>query len=83
MVENLVPNNPNHLKALLACYRIYDHIPMDPNKVLGIEYSILILACSIDDLGSVVLVSVSDDFAEGAFYGRIVGVDEVAVHILD
>jgi hypothetical protein len=83
VIQDLIPNDAAHLKALLACNRVYDHVAMDADEVLAVEYSILILASSIDDLHGKVLVPVADDFAKRIFNGRVVRIDKVAVHELD
>jgi len=83
MVENLIPDNAAHLEALLARHGVHNHVPMDANKVLAIQDRVFVLACGIDDLDGEVGVLVADHFGEGVFDGRVVGVDEVAVDILD
>jgi hypothetical protein len=83
VIQDLIPNDAAHLKALLAGNRVYDHVAMDADEVLAVEYSILILASSIDDLHGKVLVPVADDFAKRIFNGRVVRIDKVAVHELD
>ena len=83
MIQNLIPNNATHLKTLLALHRIHNHIAMDANKVLAIEYSILVLASRINDFQPVLLISISDHFAKGVFDRRVVRVDEVTVYELD
>lgn len=82
MIQNLVPYNPHHLPTLLTRDRIYNHVPMDPDEVLAVEYRVFILTRGVDDLDGEVLVAVADDFAEGVFDGGVVGVDEVAVDVL-
>ena len=82
VIQDLIANDSAHLEALLARYRVDDHIAMYTNEVLAVEYSILILASGINDLDREVLISISNDFAEGVLDGRVVGVDEVAVHKL-
>jgi hypothetical protein len=43
MIQNLISNNPHHLKTLLARHRINKHIPMNPNKMLRIQDTVFIL----------------------------------------
>lgn len=43
MVKDLVANDARHLKALLACDGIDDHVAMDSDKVLRVKNAILIL----------------------------------------
>jgi hypothetical protein len=83
MIKNLIPNDPAHLKTLLASHRVHDHIAMYANEVLAIEDRVLILAGRINNLYRKILVLVPNDFAERILDGRIVGVDEVAVDELD
>ena len=83
VVQNLVPDDAHHLKALLAADRVDDHVAVDADKVLGVEDAVLVLARGVDHLDGEVVVSVADDLAEGVFDGRVVRVDEVAVDVLD
>ena len=83
MIQDLIPDNPTHLKTLLACNRVNNHIAVYANKVLAVEYSILILASGIDHLDGEVLVPVSNDFTKRVFDRRVVGIDEVAIDVLD
>lgn len=83
MIKNLIPDDPTHLEALLAPYTIHDHVPMNANEVLVVQDRVLVLPRSVDDLGSVVLIAIPYHFAEGVLDGGIVGVDEVAVDVLD
>lgn len=83
MVENLVPYDPAHFKTLLAGHRVYDHVAMDPNKVLAVQNRVLVLAGRIDDLQPKVLVPISNHFAECVFDRGVVGIDEMAVDVLD
>lgn len=43
MVEDLFPDYSDHLEALLAADTIDDHIAVDSDEVLAVEYRILIL----------------------------------------
>ena len=83
MIENLVPYNPAHLKALLAPHRVYNHVPMYANEVFAVQNRVLVLARRINDLGREVLIPVANHFAEGVFDGGVVGVDEVTVDVLN
>lgn len=83
MIQNLLPYDPHHLEALLGRYRVDDHVAMYPNEVLAVEYSVLILSSSIDDLHGEVLISIANDFAESVFDCRVVRIDEVSVDVLD
>ena len=83
MVQDLIPNDAHHLEALLAADRVHNHVPMNADKVFRIENRVFILAGGVDDFDGKVLVLQTDDFAEGVFDGGVVGVDEVAVDVLD
>jgi hypothetical protein len=83
VIQNLIPNDAAHLKALLARNRVYDHIAMYSYEMLAVENSVLVLARSIYNLYCEVLVLISDNFAKGVLDGRVVGVDKVAVNELD
>ena len=83
MIQNLVPDDPAHLKTLFASHRVYDHIAMYSNEMLAIEDRVLVLAGRIDNLYSEILVLVPNDFAECILNGRVVGVDKVVVDKLD
>lgn len=47
VVQNLVADNARHLKALLACDRVDDHVAMNANEVFRVQDAILILVHSI------------------------------------
>jgi hypothetical protein len=83
MIQYLIPNDSTHLKTLLAGNRIHNHVAMNANEVLAIQDRVLVLPSRVDDLEGEVLVPVADDFAEGVFDGRVVGVDKVAIDELD
>ena len=83
VVQNLVPDDAHHLKALLAADRVDDHVAVDADKVLGVEDAVLVLSRGVDHLNGEVMVAVANDLAEGVFDGRVVRVDEVAVDVLD
>lgn len=83
MIEDLVPDNPHHFETLLARDRVDNHVPVNSNKVLVVENCVFVLASSVDDLHGKVLVPIPDDFAEGVLDGGVVGVDKVAIDILD
>jgi hypothetical protein len=83
VVQDLISDDPAHLEALLAGDRVDDHVAVDANEVLAVEDGVLVLAGGVDDLDGEVLVAVPDHFAEGVLDRGVVGVDEVAVDILD
>ena len=43
MIQNFIPQYPHHIERLLGSHRIDQHVPVDSNKVLAIQYTILIL----------------------------------------
>jgi len=51
--------------------------------MLAVQDSVFVLPRCVYDLGREVRVTVADDFGEGVFDGGVVGVDEVAVDVLD
>jgi hypothetical protein len=83
VVKDLVPDDADHLEALLAADRVDDHVAVDSDEVLGVEDAVLVLAGGVDHLDGEVVVAVADHFAEGVFDGRVVRVDKVAVDVLD
>lgn len=83
MIQDLVPDDPDHLEALLAADAVHDHVPMDADEVLAVQYAVLVLPGRVDDLHCEVMVPIPNDFAEGVLDGRVVGVYEVAVDVLD
>ena len=83
MIEDLIPDNADHLEALLASYAVDNHIPVDADEVFGVEYCVFVLSGGIDHLRRKVLVLVPNDFGEGVLNGGIVGVDKVSVDVLD
>ena len=83
MVQYLVSNDPTHLKALLARNRVHNHVTMYANKVLAIEYRVLVLTSRVDYLDREVLVPVPYNLAERVFDGRVIGIDEVTIDVLD
>ena len=83
MIQDLITNDSDHLKALLARHGVYNHITVYTNEMLAVEYSILILASSINDLHGKVLIPTSYNLAECVLNGRIIRVDEVTVNKLN
>lgn len=82
MVQDLISDDAHHLEALLAADRIYNHVAVDADKVLGVENAVFVLAGGVDHLDGKVMVAVADDLAESVFDGRVVRVHEVAIDIL-
>lgn len=83
MIKNLIPDDPHHFEALLARDRVDNHISMNTNKVLAIKNRVFILSGRVDDFDGKVLVAILDDFAKSVFNGGVVGIDKVAVDVLD
>lgn len=83
MIQDLIPDYPTHFEALLGGDGVHDHIAVDADEVFAVEDGVFVLARGVDDFGREVGGAVADDFGEGVFDGGVVGVDEVAVDILD
>ena len=83
VIENLVPYDPAHLEALLAPHGVHNHVSMYANEVLAVQDGVLVLARRIDDLSSKVLIPVAYDFAEGVLDSGVIGIDKVAIDVLD
>lgn len=83
MIQDLIPYDADHFKTLLRSDGIDNHVTMDSDKVLAVQDGVLILAGGIDDLHTKFLVPMLDDFAERVLDGGVVGIDKVAVDILD
>lgn len=43
VVEDFISNNANHLEGLLGGDRVYQHVAMNADEVLRVEYTVLIL----------------------------------------
>lgn len=43
VVQDLVSDDLDHLKGLRRSYRVHKHVPVDPNEVLRVENTVLIL----------------------------------------
>lgn len=50
VIENLVADDLYHLERLHRSNRIHQDVPMDPNKVLGIKYTIFILEQQLENI---------------------------------
>lgn len=83
MVQDLIANDAHHFEALLAADRVDDHVAVDADEVLAVEDAVLVLAGRVDHFDREVVVAVADHFAKGVFDCGVVGVDEVAVDVLD
>ena len=81
MIQNLVPNNLDHLERLQRGDAVDEHVAMDADEVLRVEDAVLVLARCVDDLGRVVLSLIPDLLAERVLDGRVVALDKVAVDI--
>ena len=44
MVQNLVPDDSNHLKGLPRSHRVHQHVAMNANEVFGVQDAILVLS---------------------------------------
>jgi len=83
MVENLFPNDANHVEALLVPYTVHNHVPMNADELSAVENSVFILSCGVDNLGGIILVLVANDFGKGVLDGRVIGIDKVSINELD
>ena len=43
VIEDLVPDDADHLEGLPRGDRVDQHVPMNPDEVLGVEDTVLIL----------------------------------------
>ena len=43
MIEDFIPDNSRHLKALLGCDRIHNHVAVNADEMLRIQDTVLIL----------------------------------------
>lgn len=43
MVENLIPDYPHHVEALLASNAVDNHIAVNADEVLAVQYRVFIL----------------------------------------
>lgn len=44
MIKDLVTNNLHHLKALRRRDRVDEHVPMNANEMLRVQYAVFILS---------------------------------------
>lgn len=82
MVEDFVANYLDHFEGGLARYRVYEHIAVNPNRVLGIQNGVFVLASGVNNFRGVFLVFVLDGLAEGVFDRGIVALHKVRLHKL-
>lgn len=47
MVQDLLPNDAHHVKALLAADAINNHVAVDADEVLAVEDGVLVLVQSV------------------------------------
>lgn len=83
VVQNLIPNNLDHLERGQRRDAVDEHVAVDADEVLRVEDAVLVLAGRVDDLGRVLLPLVSDLFAKGVLDGRVVALDKVPVDVAD
>lgn len=43
MIEDFVPQDAYHIKRLLRCDRVDQHVAMNTNKMLGIQDAVFVL----------------------------------------
>jgi hypothetical protein len=95
VIQDLVSNDVNHLKRLCRCYGIYEHIAVNPNKMLRIEDAVFILeairsrtqyanvsylASCVNDFGGVLLSLILDDFTKSVLDRWIIALYKVPIH---
>lgn len=78
MVENLVSDDPEHVKGLAGSDGVDDHVAMDADEVFRVEDAVFVLAGGVDDVCGKVLAFVFDGAVEGVFDGGVVVFDESA-----
>jgi hypothetical protein len=47
MVQNLVPQNPNHVIGLLGGDRVDQHVAMNTDEVFGVEDAVFVLRATV------------------------------------
>jgi hypothetical protein len=52
VIEDLITNDARHLEALLGSNRVYNHVAMDANEMLGVEDTVLVLRRDISSANS-------------------------------
>ena len=83
MIQNLVPDHPDHLKRRARGHGIHNHIAMDTDAVFGVQDTVFILPGGVDDLGRELLALVFHGPVEGVFDGGVVVLDESALDEAD
>lgn len=79
MVQNFVADDFNHIKTLSTGHGVHNHIRVNADKMFAVEDAVLVLACGIYYLCSVVYPSITYDFGERVFDSWIVAFDKMPV----
>jgi len=82
-VNNLVIDNLNHLERIAGADGINKDIAMNANSMLRIEDGELVLASGIDDFAVIFGILEVDGLRKRGFDGRVIGLDEFVLAILD
>lgn len=72
VIQNLVIDRLNHLKAAPQSDAVYQDIPMNTNSMSRIQDGVFILTCCVDDVAVVFLVAILDRLVEDILNGRVV-----------
>lgn len=82
MIKYLFPYYLHHLKRWQGRDGVDQHITVDADKVLGVEYTIFILSSRVDNLGRKVLALVPDSLTKCILNGWVVAVDKMSINKL-
>lgn len=78
MIEDLVPQNADHVKGLSGRHGIYEHVAMYANEMLGIQDTVLVLG--IKALTTCLLVGFSVCSGPDWVVGRLGDGTSIHVH---
>jgi len=82
-VDNLVIDNLNHLERIAGADGINKDIAVNADGMLRIEDGELVLASGINDFAVIFGVLEVDSLRKRGFDGRVIGLDEFILAILD
>jgi len=83
VIQEFIPDNPDHIERLSRCHRIHNQVSVDANVQLRIHQTVFILSRRIDDFCEEGLALVDDLMAEGVLDRGVIAFDKVAFTILD
>lgn len=81
VIQNLVVDGLNHVKAITGGDAVYEHVTVDADGVFGVEDRVFILACCVDDIAIIFLALVGDCLLEDVLDGRVVRVDKGVLNV--